>query len=118
MTVTTMVGNTQLTFGEALQLLEQGKLVTREGWNCKGMFLFQRPEDSIPVRVVVENVKSLPLAVKDFYEHRTEGAMDNIAVRFTSYLCMKAADDSIVNGWLASQTDMVAKDWVEVQVIK
>ena len=38
-------------------------------------------------------------------------------VKFTSYLCMKAADGSIVNGWLASQTDMLAKDWVEVAVV-
>ena len=27
---------------------------------------------------------------------------------------MKAADDSIVNGWLASQTDMLSNDWMEV----
>ena len=24
---------------------------------------------------------------------------------------MKAADGSVVNGWLASQTDMLADDW-------
>ena len=33
---------------------------------------------------------------------------------FTQYICMKAADGSIVNGWLASQTDMLADDWVLV----
>jgi hypothetical protein len=27
---------------------------------------------------------------------------------------MKAADGSIVNGWLASQTDILAEDWVLV----
>jgi hypothetical protein len=27
---------------------------------------------------------------------------------------MKAADGSIVNGWLASQTDMLSEDWVLV----
>ena len=31
---------------------------------------------------------------------------------FTPYICMKTADDSIVNGWSASQTDMTATDWV------
>jgi hypothetical protein len=28
---------------------------------------------------------------------------------------MKAADDTIVNGWLASQTDMLATDWMIVR---
>lgn len=34
-----------LNFGEALQLLQQGKKVTRTGWNGKGMWLaLQRPD--------------------------------------------------------------------------
>ncbi|WP_262482542.1 DUF2829 domain-containing protein [Bacteroides neonati] len=33
-------------------------------------------------------------------------------VKFTAYLCMKAADGTIVNGWLASQSDMLANDWM------
>ena len=112
-----MTGNTALSFGEAIELLKQGKLVQRAGWNGKGMFIFQRPSDTLPVKIVVENVKSLPQSVKDYYANVTDGAMENIAVIFTSYLCMKAADDSVVNGWLASQTDMLANDWVEVVII-
>jgi hypothetical protein len=27
------------------------------------------------------------------------------------YIIMKTADDKILMGWLASQTDMLAKDW-------
>lgn len=112
-----MIGNTNLSFGQAIELAKQGKLVQREGWNGKGMFIFMRPGDSIPVKTVVENIKTLPDGVKKYFQNLTEGAMENIAVGFTPYLCMKAADDSIVNGWLASQTDMLAKDWVEVQVV-
>lgn len=37
--------------------------------------------------------------------------LEDVPVKFTAYLCMKAADGSIVNGWLASQTDMLAEDW-------
>lgn len=105
-----------MNFGQAIELVKQGRLVQRTGWNGKGMFIFMRPSDVLPVKMVVENVKSLPLAVKDYYKTLTEGAMDNIAVNFSAYLCMKAADDSIVNGWLASQTDMLAIDWCEVVV--
>ncbi len=94
--------NTNLTYGEALVALKSGKLVSRSGWNGKGMFIFMRPEAIVPVSVV----KSLPDSVKDHYAKI--GLED---VTFSAYLCMKAADDSIVNGWLASQTDMLASDW-------
>lgn len=115
-TLLTQVGNTQLNFGQAIELVKQGKLVQREGWNGKGMFIFMRPADNLSVKMIVENIKSLPQALKDYFANVTVGAMENIAVGFSAYLCMKAADDSIVNGWLASQTDMLANDWVEVQV--
>ena len=36
-------------------------------------------------------------------------------IKFTAYLCMKAADGTVVNGWLASQTDMLASDWMIVE---
>lgn len=35
-------------------------------------------------------------------------------IKFCSYLCMKDANDNIVNGWLASQSDMLADDWMVV----
>lgn len=92
------------TFGQAVEAVKQGKLIAREGWNGKGMFVFQRPEDTLPTHVI-ENVKSLPQTVKDYYRGTTE------PVKFTAYLCMKAADGSIVNGWLASQTDVLSTDW-------
>jgi len=34
--------------------------------------------------------------------------------RFTPYICLWAADKSIVNGWLASQTNMLVTDWETV----
>ena len=70
-------------FGQAVGSLKHGFLVRRKGWNGKGMFLFMRPFDTLPDKMITEQVKSL-------------------------------ADGSIVNGWLASQTDMLAEDWVLV----
>lgn len=114
------IGNANLNFGAALDLAKQGKLVAREGWNGKGMFIFMRPGDHIPVKNI-ENIKTLPDAVKEYFKNGNEIVANGItaineAVDFTPYLCMKAADNTIVNGWLASQTDMLANDWVEVQV--
>lgn len=32
-------------FGEALEEVKKGALIARAGWNGKGMFVFQRPEE-------------------------------------------------------------------------
>lgn len=107
-----------MTFGQAIEALKQGKLVARSGWNGKGMFIFMRPADKINIRTVVENVKSLPQGVKDYFDAQDDrtnpGEFGLASVQFTAYLCMKAADNTIVNGWLASQTDMLAEDWAIV----
>ena len=111
-------------FGQAITAAKEGKLISREGWNGKGMFVFQRPADALPLSMLIENVKSLPQSVKDYYaekfpkvycekpENRGKASIWPVTnVPFGAYFCMKAADDSIVNGWLASQTDMLATDW-------
>ncbi|MBO2546100.1 DUF2829 domain-containing protein [Salegentibacter sp. BDJ18] len=111
--------NENLTYGEALEAAKKGKLIARKGWNGKGMFVFMRPADELSVDFVVNRVKSLPQSVKDYFTpylsvHPTDSSLDAghaTVVKFSAYLCMKAADNSIVNGWLASQTDMLSEDW-------
>lgn len=94
----------KLNFGQALEAMANGKRVSREGWNGKKMFIFQRPADTLP-KDFIAKVKSLPESVKSFLV-----SLDRDVV-FCSYFCMYAADGSIVNGWLASQTDMQSSDW-------
>ncbi len=102
-------------FGQAIEALKDGKRVSRHGWNGKGMFIFERPADELEIGFIVDKVKSLPYSVKDFFKRKN--AMEQPSeqglskVKFGSYLCMYAADGSIVNGWLASQTDMLSNDW-------
>lgn len=107
-----------MNFGEAIEALKEGKRAQRSGWNGKGMFIFMRPADELQINFMVDKVKSLPQSVKDYYEqgiHDDKGnripELEDDVVKFTAYLCMKAADGTIVNGWLASQTDMLAEDW-------
>lgn len=80
-----------MTFGIALELLKKGCKVAREGWNGKGMFLFLVFPEKIITNADVE----------------INSAHESIA--------MRTADSSIVVGWLASQTDMLAEDWVVVE---
>ena len=109
-----------LSFGEALEAVKSGALISREGWNGKGMFVFMRPSDELSVDMIVNKVKSLPDSVKKFFaghcawhdeEKGTKVNPEELKVNFTAYLCMYSADGSVVNGWLASQTDMLANDW-------
>ena len=98
-------------FGQALNSIQRGRLVTRQGWNGKGMFIFERPEDSLPTNMIVNQVKSLPESFKRWVSDNY-GDSEADKIKFTAYLCMKAADGTVVNGWLASQTDMLANDWM------
>lgn len=114
-----LLGEETGTFGQALESLKRGHLVTRKGWNGKGMFIFMRPAHELHVGFVAKDIKSLPQKVKDYYYQDCVDENGNPielekddTVKFTAYICMKAADGSIVNGWLASQTDMLANDWI------
>ena len=109
-----LLGEETGTFGQALESLKRGHLVARKGWNGKGMFIFMRPEDSLPTNMIVNQVKSLPESFKRWVANNY-GDSETDRIKFTAYLCMKAADGTIVNGWLASQTDMLANDWVIVE---
>lgn len=107
-----------LSFGAALEVAKAGGRIARQGWNGKGMFVFMRPADELNVEFVVDKVKSLPQSVKDYYlqdiineKGERVPVEETDTVKFTAYLCMKAADGTIVNGWLASQTDMLSNDW-------
>lgn len=89
-----------LTFGEAIEALKTGLKVAREGWNGKGMWLIL-----VPGRVV-ENLEP-----NSFYEKSGFSA----PVTICGHIDMKAADGSMVVGWLASQTDVLAEDWLIVE---
>lgn len=97
-----------MTFGKALEALDNGALVAREGWNGKGMFIY-KVEASDPT------YDQLRGRCKDAidYVHSKDGKAYYVqeAVHINAHIDMKAADGSIVVGWLASQTDMQANDW-------
>ena len=85
-----------LSFGQAIEALEAGRKVARSGWNGKGMFLYYVPANSYPAQT--EAARS------------TFGDM----VPYGAYIAMKTAQDNVVP-WLASQTDVLAKDWQIVE---
>lgn len=102
-------------FGWAITALKAGKLVARKGWNGKGMFVFIRPADELTTGFI-SKVRSLPDSVKQYIDKHIDdkanpGEAGLTPVKFTAYLCMKNAQGEIMNGWSATQTDMLAEDW-------
>lgn len=87
-----MIGG--LKFGEAIETLKGGGRVARAGWNGKGMWLglVQGHHYNVPkgsAMVFALGCEQLP------------------------WIGMKTADNKFVP-WLASQTDMLAEDWVVI----
>jgi hypothetical protein len=86
-------------FGLAIEAMKHGKKVARAGWNGKGMFLYYVPAASY-------SAKQNPLGTM-------VGVFPDDMVPYGAYIAMKTAQDNVVP-WLASQTDMLAEDWVLV----
>lgn len=82
----------KMSFSEALFLLKKGKRIARSGWNGKGMFL-----------ILVHGEDLTDCICTDYMPP----CVDSIA--------MKTAQNTVVIGWLASQTDMLADDWCVVE---
>lgn len=83
-------------FGWALNQLRLGFRVCRTGWNGKGMWLYLVPANSYPAQ--------------------TKAARDEFGemVPYGAYIAMKTAQGNVVP-WLASQTDVLAEDWMVAQ---
>jgi len=94
-----------MSFGDALIMLKRGHKVARAGWNGKGMWVALTPGSRIPREYVKEGHALSHLAAE---------APHQDAYTLTPHIDMRAADGSMVIGWLASQTDMLAEDWVLV----
>lgn len=96
----------EFNFGGALDFLRAGKKVAREGWNGKGMFVYLVESTVVPT----EHLRG---ACKAAVEKVHKGAFDKQVI--CGHIDMMAADGTVVVGWLASQTDMLADDWVIVE---
>lgn len=96
-----------MNFGQALEELKSGNKVARQGWNGKGMFIYLVNGFNIPN----ENLRNE--AAKQLEADKTSNRGKMLTIN--SHIDMKAADGSIVVGWLASQTDMLAEDWEVVR---
>lgn len=91
-------------FGGAIAAMKAGHRVARAGWNGKGMFVFLVPGSNLKAGILRPNTPYKAMADE-------MGMGEDDAFIINGHIDMKAADGSMVVGWLASQTDMLAADW-------
>lgn len=83
-----------LNFGEALSALKEGKRISRDGWNGKGMFVYLVPANAYPAQTGAAKA------------HFGEGAL----VPYNAYLAIKNVNET-VSTWVPSVNDVLAEDW-------
>ena len=81
-------------FSCALSAIKSGKVVTRENWNGKAMFIFMVPGSTF-------KINRPPLL--GIFPEDTE-------INYQAHIDMKTASGSIVP-WVVSQSDIFADDW-------
>lgn len=89
-------------FGVALMNLKEGRRVARKGWNGKGMYVFLATDVSFHTKADLGEFNS---------EHSEECSELN-SVEVGDMLVLRTAHGALQPGWLASQADMLAEDWV------
>jgi hypothetical protein len=94
---------TQQTFGHAVEAMKQGKIVSREGWNGKDMFVFMQVPSEVPA-AIIPKMTSLPQAVKDVL------VATGVDITYQNQFALVKPDNSI-HGWQPSGSDALATDW-------
>jgi len=85
-------------FSEALKCLKVGSKIYRIGWNGKDMFLFLNPGSNVKVSEGRPLSSSFPIGTE---------------CNMLPYIMMKTADKELTFvPWLASQSDILAEDWL------
>ena len=95
--------NENLNFGDAIKALKEGKKVARKGWNGKNMWLWLKPATTIKTEWCKDPM------LKEIVD-ANGGEAEALGT-----ICMKTADNKILTGWLASQTDMLCEDWMVIE---
>lgn len=95
---------TDLSFGEAVSLLEKGKALRRKGWNGKGLFVIKQ----VPAHIekdIIPKMQSLPQSAKDLILEG-KGFID-----YSSQCLIYNENTGRADSWVPSISDVFAKDW-------
>jgi hypothetical protein len=91
-------------FGQAIAAVKDGHKVARDGWNGKGMWIAYSPGS-----------QALPASGFWSPANKAFAEQNGGTAEVLPCITFKTADNKILMGWLASQTDMLADDWTIIE---
>lgn len=94
-------------FGDAIKAMKTGARVARSGWNGKNMWIVLMEGMSLPAFSSQTDGKKVNDRTARFIG-------ENTPLESLPYIAMWTADKKWLPGWLASQTDILADDWLIV----
>lgn len=97
-------GGKNLSFGDVIQALKEGKAVRRSGWNGKGLFVVKQVPSHI-TSDIIPNMQSLPQSAKDILMKR-----ENPHIDYTNQMLI-INPDGRADSWVPSVSDVFAEDW-------
>ena len=100
-------------FGVAIAQLKRGYRVARKGWNGKNMWIALTQSLVFDARYE-KHGHAAKLLSDEFQADLPHDGTENV-IKILPHIDMRTTDGSMVVGWLASQTDMLANDWYIVQ---
>lgn len=98
-------GVSTFSFSEALKYIKRGLKVARQSWNGKGQYVFLAKE--------LEFTTEADLS--EFNPNGVEECVAENEVYVYDCLAIRTADRKLQLGWLATQSDLLAEDWIFVE---
>lgn len=95
-------------FGDAIEVLKQGGVIRRKGWNGKGLVVFKQ----VPAHIgsdIIPKMQSLPQFAKDLIL-KESGFID-----YTSKCLIYNTNTGRADSWVPSISDVFAEDWEIVE---
>lgn len=95
-------------FGDAIEVLKQGGVIRRKGWNGKGLVVFKQ----VPAHIgsdIIPKMQSLPQLAKGLIS-KERGFID-----YTSQCLIYNTNTGRADSWVPSISDVFAEDWEIVE---
>ena len=96
-----------MNFGQAIEALKEGKLVAREGWNGKGLFVMKQIPAEIGLDIIPKMQSVQESAKKVLVSRGTTLKYEN------QMLIVKP--NGTADSWVPSSSDVFAEDWIVVE---
>lgn len=94
-----------ITFGDAIKALKEGKAVQRKGWNGKGLFVVKQIPCTLE-GLIIDKIQSLPQSAKELIKSR-----DGVPTLSYTNQMLIINPDGRADSWVPSSSDVFAEDW-------